>query len=182
MNPKLGLRSLLTGAAVLVMLLSACSPALDWREVAVDGAPLHLLMPCKPDHAMRQLEMGSRTLEMQMLGCEAGRGTFTLAYATLPQGVPPSEVLARWQAASAMRLGAATPSSQEFVPRGGLAVPGSARMSLQGRNPQGAAVAAQMAWFAHSSASGIQVFQAAAYAASLTPDALDTLLESLRWQ
>lgn len=168
--------------AVVVMLFTACSPAQDWREVAVAGAPLHVLMPCKPDHAMRQLEMGPRTLEMQMLGCVAGRVTYTLAYATLPQGLPPSEVLARWQAASAMRLGAATPASQEFVPRGGLTVPGSVRISLQGHNTDGAVVAAQMAWFAHSSAAGIQVFQAAAYGASLTPDSLDTLLESLRWQ
>ena len=60
-------------------LLVACSPTFNWREVALDNAPVTVLLPCKPDHASRMVPLAGATRLMAMVGCEAGGATFTVA-------------------------------------------------------------------------------------------------------
>ena len=56
---------------MLAMLLSACSPALDWRDVPVaDG--LMLQFPCRPDRGERTVVLEGRGVPACMLSCEAG--------------------------------------------------------------------------------------------------------------
>lgn len=40
-------------AAALALLLAACSPAFDWRDVRDEPSGLRMTFPCKPDHAIR---------------------------------------------------------------------------------------------------------------------------------
>jgi hypothetical protein len=63
----------------LSMLLAACSPALNWREVRPDTADVRALLPCKPDHAAREVQLAGASHSMEMLGCEAAGATFTVA-------------------------------------------------------------------------------------------------------
>jgi hypothetical protein len=63
----------------LSLLLAACSPTLNWREVQLDTAGVQALLPCKPDHAVREVQLAGATHSMEMLGCEAAGATFTVA-------------------------------------------------------------------------------------------------------
>jgi len=61
------------------MLSLGCSPALNWREVQLDTAGVQALLPCKPDHAVREVQLAGGVRSMEMLGCEAAGATFTVA-------------------------------------------------------------------------------------------------------
>ena len=69
---------------VAALMLAACSPALNWRSVALDGAALTATLPCKPDHAVRTVEMAGLPVELAMAGCEADNATFAISHAALP--------------------------------------------------------------------------------------------------
>ena len=159
----------------------ACSPSMNWREVQVEDASLSLMLPCKPDRAMRPVTLAGVQVDLGMVGCDVGEATFTLAYARLPQGVSLSDALAQWQSATLSRLQAAQPQAQPYVPAGALAVPQSLRMTLSGHRPDGSTLQAQMSWFARSSDRGVEMFQAAVYGPRLSSEPLETLLGSLRF-
>lgn len=62
--------------------LTACSPALDWREVRLPEAPgLQALFPCRPDHVTRTVTLSSaaQPLAMQMWSCQTGEVTWALS-------------------------------------------------------------------------------------------------------
>ena len=61
----------LTGAASALLGLAACSPALNWRTVALPEAALTITLPCKPDHATRKVELAGTPVDLSMVGCEA---------------------------------------------------------------------------------------------------------------
>lgn len=75
----------ITLMAMLVMSLSACAPATNWREVSPpQSANLKALFPCKPDHASRQMRLSGLPdpVELHLLSCEADGATWALSYAT----------------------------------------------------------------------------------------------------
>lgn len=63
-----------TAASLLLLLLAACNPVFNWREVRPDNTALTLLLPCKPDKAQRSVPLGGRPTELAMLACDAGDG------------------------------------------------------------------------------------------------------------
>jgi len=74
-------------AVTLSLLTSACSPALNWREVhpaQADG--LKALFPCKPDAHERVVPWPGLTAgaTMHMLSCQTDAGTWALSYLTVP--------------------------------------------------------------------------------------------------
>ena len=78
--------SLLRRARLTLLLgvgaLSACSPALDWREVHPAEAPgLQALFPCKPDHVSRTVTLPSapQPLVMHLWSCQTGDVTWALS-------------------------------------------------------------------------------------------------------
>ena len=84
----------------IVGLTSACSPALNWREVRFDGSPLTALLPCKPDRASRSQPLAGAPREMAMAGCEAAGATFTVAYADVGSADNVDKAIKEWRAAS----------------------------------------------------------------------------------
>lgn len=167
----------------LLAVLCACSPALNWRELRVDDAGLRARLPCKPERATRPVRLGDQALEMGLVGCEAGDAMWALSYARWPASQPLGEGLARWQEATLARLAAepATPA-RGFVPRGALELPQSQTLHLRAREPGGAELEVQLAWFAHVSAQGATLYQAALYARQPQPEAAQAWLESLRFE
>lgn len=78
---------LVVWALTLSVLASACSPALNWREVRpaqADG--LTALFPCKPDAHERVVPWPGLPAgaTMHMLSCQTEAGTWALSYLTLP--------------------------------------------------------------------------------------------------
>ena len=87
--------------ALACLVLMACTPTFNWREVSVERTPLKAMLPCKPDKLERRLEFApGRELVVQALGCETGHATFAVLYTELQQPGELGEVLAREQAHS----------------------------------------------------------------------------------
>lgn len=145
-------------------LLGACSPALNWRAVALDDAPLELMLPCKPDRAVRKLPWGTQQLSVSMVGCEADGATYTLAHVAAGQPQDAAAIMTDWQKALHQQLqmpDAWQPlPGQAFVWPGTLELPQARQLQWQGKNGQGQAVYADARWFARTEGPQLRVYQA----------------------
>lgn len=85
------MRFLLT-APVLATALSACSPALDWRDVPIEGSALRAQFPCRPDRSERTVPLGAARVPMRLLSCEADGLTWAIVEAPVedPAAVGPA--------------------------------------------------------------------------------------------
>jgi hypothetical protein len=141
------------------LLLGACSPSLNWRDVNPEQTPLRLLFPCKPDQGERSVPLGGKVVVMKMLGCEAGGATFTLGYADLT-GVPDfGGGLDYWRRETLRQINAQTSRSTPFVISGAMAIPQSVVVEAHGVKADGSVVVVNVAWFAI----GAFIYQAAVY-------------------
>jgi hypothetical protein len=68
----------------LAMLLAACYPELDWREVSPAGGGFTVLMPARPEMAQRQIVFGGVALVMSMTSVHREGMAFGAAYADIP--------------------------------------------------------------------------------------------------
>ena len=64
-------------------LLAACAPALDWRDVRLEGSGVLLLFPCKPDSQTRTLSLAGASVRLSLHACSAAGSTWALAVADL---------------------------------------------------------------------------------------------------
>lgn len=66
-----------------VLLLTACSPKYDWREVRGAGAPFIVTLPAKPATHTRAIDLDGIPVKMSMSGAEVDDVTFAVGAATL---------------------------------------------------------------------------------------------------
>ncbi len=158
------------------VLLLACAPALDWREVRPVGGGIELLMPCKPDSHARQVQLGLQTVRLELHACTAAGTTWALAFADVGDPARVGVALVELQASAARNLAAAEPRQLPLKAEGATPNPASQRVQLQGQMPDGRAVTEQVAVFAK----GTRVYQAVALGAVLDADAVDSFFGSLR--
>lgn len=170
----------LLSAAVLAATfsLSACSPALDWRDVRPTGSPMHLLMPCKPGSQVRPVALAGQPVRLTVLACAAGGQTWGLAFADLGDPGRVSAALAELGQSAAGNIGAAASRSSPFAVPGATPNPASVRLRLEGAMPDGKPVQMQLAVFTH----GTLVFQATAYGERVPDEAAETFFNGLRIQ
>ncbi|WP_428002749.1 hypothetical protein [Acidovorax sp.] len=171
----------LTGAASALLGLAACSPALNWRSVALPEAALTITLPCKPDHAARKVELAGTPVDLSMVGCEADGATFAVSHTTLADPAQTGVALAHWRAAVLARLGGAQAQAHEvpFVPRNALPLPQSVRTVAQGKGPDGQTVTAQAVWFARTVGPQMQLYHAVVYTPRPRPEVADTFFSGL---
>ena len=165
-------------AALLV--LAACSPAFNWREVRPENTRLSLLLPCKPDKAQKVVPLGGRPTTLSMLGCDAGGATFAVAVADMGDVSKAASVLALWQNLTLANM-KAVPGTAQSMPLnipGASPEPAAARVLAQGQRIDGAAVSGQAAYFSK----GIQVFQVVMYAPKIESEVAETFFSSLKFE
>lgn len=166
--------------SALILLLCACTPVLNWREVrleSADGSTLKAALPCKPDTATRRQQLANIQVELSMMGCVANETTFTLSRIPLSNPLDAPKVLAAWQAAGVTNLEAKNaPLVTTTVPGAG-AWPPAVRVTLVGKTTQ-----AQMLWFAKQTATGVTLYQAAMYSKQSANETIATFFESLELQ
>ncbi len=158
--------------------LTACSPSLNWRTVSVEQ--LAALLPCKPDHAQRQVELAGTEHTLAMWGCEAGGALFALSHLRVKEPAKPQQLIAAWQLADLRNMPGATPQSLDFKApaiAGQMPTPG-VMVRASGKRADGQAVQAQLAWFSR----GVDVYHLAVYAPELTPEMTDTFFTELHWE
>jgi len=164
-------------ACAAALLLVACAPALDWREVRPDGSGASLLMPCKPIAQERRLPLAGHPVQLLLHACSAGGQTWGLGHADV---VDPAQV---GVALAALRDGAVANVAAGSTERLPLQVPGatpqpaSERLRFEGRLPDGRPVHVQLAVFAR----GTRVFQATALGEHLPVAAAETFFGSIRF-
>ncbi len=171
----------LTGAASALLGLAACSPALNWRTVALPEAALTITLPCKPDQATRKVELAGMPVDLSMVGCEADGATFAVSHATLPDPAQTGVALAHWRSAVLARLGGAHAQATDvpFAPRNALPLPQAVRTVAQGRAADGQAVAAQAVWFARPVGAQMRLYHAVVYTPKPRPEVADTFFTGL---
>lgn len=81
--------------ATLALLIAACYPELDWREVTSARGGYAVLMPAAPEEATRDVALGGVTLVTSMTSVRREGMAFGAAYADIPPGsVRNAELLA----------------------------------------------------------------------------------------
>lgn len=163
-------------ACCLGAALSACSPALNWRDVRPEGSALVGLLPCKPDQGARVLPMGAKPVTITMMGCDANGATFTLAHVPVSDAGEAATVLNQWQAATLKTLRGQTLSTAPFSLKGASAQPPAVQVKAVGTRPDDKPVSLQAVWFA---APGY-VFQVALYADKEQPEVAEAYFSGLR--
>jgi hypothetical protein len=165
---------------LLVALLLACSPALNWREARfADRVPLRMLLPCKPDRAEREVPMAGHTVPLQMLGCDADGATFAVSHVFAAQGLGPNELLEGWRSAVLAHLQAQSVQAQVWTPPGAWASPASQRVQALGRRADGTPLALEAVWFGVPARDGVHVFHAVMLGPQARPDVAETFFSAL---
>ena len=191
-----------SASTLLLLILPACSPTLNWRDVRPEGTGLVLLLPCKPDKAEKTVPLGGKPTTLKMLGCNAGGATFAVAMADIGDAAMAAPVLAQWQAlalanmkappleggagggaASAVVVASAAAGNQP-TQIAALKLPGAASqpspvlIKARGQRANGTAAAGHAAYFAQ----GSQLFQVVLYADKIAPDVSETFFSSIRFE
>lgn len=163
-----------------LMLMSACTPTLNWREVRLqspDGSTLKAELPCKPDSATRKQQLGDIQVELSMMGCAVNDVTFTLSRIPVLDPLTAPKILAAWQAAAEVNVKADLTPKTAVTVSGAGTWPPAARVTLRG-----AAIQAEITWFAKQTSAGLTLYQAALYGKQPNPEAATTFFESLQLQ
>jgi hypothetical protein len=185
-----GARLLRPSALALTLAIVACTPALNWREVRLDG--LTALLPCKPDQAQRSVRLGATDIQMDMVGCEAADALYAISHVRAQDATHAAGLLSEWRAVTLANLHATSVQPHAFnfakVTEGAYQVPSGATVAahngewkllwVQGQRPDASAVQARLAWFAL----GVDVYHVAVYGAQLGPQMVDMLYSDLRLQ
>lgn len=156
--------------------MTACAPALDWREVRPAGAGIAMLFPCKPDSHARQVKLGPDSVRLELHACTAAGATWALAFAELGDPARVGPALVELRLAAARNLAASEPQVLGLKVEGATPNPASQRVQFQGRMPDGRVVIEQVAVFAK----GTRVYQATALGDKLDADATDSFFGNLR--
>ena len=173
---RLAARLALVSAALV---LGGCWPAYDWRQVRPAGGQVEIAFPCKPSAQNRQVQLAGRPLRLALHACAAAGQTWGLAFADLADPLRVPAVLAELGASAAANIAAgAALRAQPVQVAGATPNPGSQRLWLAGKLPDGKAVKMQVAVFTY----GSRVFQATALGAELPDEAADTFFQSIRVQ
>jgi len=171
------------GPLGMLMMLLACSPALNWRSVRIDDLSLQATLPCKAERANHQVPWAEQAVDMSLVGCEARGAMWTIASVALPKNMSVGEGLAQWRQITLAHLRSdAGAASRAFVPPGALEVPQSTRLHVRGQSPDGAALEVDLAWFARASSGGAVLYQAAVYAPAPEAEGVETLLAGLHFE
>lgn len=88
---------ILSGVALLM--LTACSPQYDWRQIQGEGAPFSIAMPAKPTTFSRQIDLHGTAVRMTMTAAEIGSNTFAIGTAELPDAIQAQRSLQAMQTA-----------------------------------------------------------------------------------
>ncbi len=158
-----------------MLLLVACAPVHDWRELRSADGTVQLLFPCRPQLHERRVALAGSTVKMSLLSCERGGQTWGLASTDLGDPTRLAPTLDELAVSAGANLAAAPRDTPLHVP-GATPHPGSRRVAIDGRRPDGQPAQMQLALFTH----GTKVYQASVLGLRLPTEPVDTFFGSLR--
>jgi hypothetical protein len=155
--------SLTVGFALMLSLVAACQPALNWREVRPAQSDAVALFPCKPEMEQRP--------GMGLAQCEAAGLRFALSWADAPDPTQARAALKAMTQALSAKLGQPLPLALPLRVPGMTPLPEAAQYRLGG-----AGSSTRLAVFSH----GGRVYQALMTASRDDPAAWDSFVGGLR--
>lgn len=167
------------------LLICGCSPALNWRTVPLPDAGITITLPCKPDHAVRPVELAGAPVELSMTGCDADGATFAVSHVVQADPAQAGVALAHWRTAVLANLGpaaAAAAVQTPYAPPGVLPLAQSVRTTVKGQRADGSAVVAQGVWFARAAGGQMRLYHAVVYTDRPRPDVADPFFAGLALQ
>ena len=151
------------------------------------------LLPCKPDHAERRVQLGSSSVALQMSGCEAGGALYAISHVRVTDDAEREPTKAAWRRATVdtlqvsavvqtqtLRLAKPTAGQTRATakPGDGAADTAFNVEKLQGKRPDGTAVQAQLTWLIK----GPDIYHVAVYGTKLDEEMSELLFSALRLQ
>ncbi|HLO92850.1 MAG TPA: hypothetical protein VK195_00905 [Burkholderiaceae bacterium] len=118
------------GRLVALLLLGACSPSLDWREVRPEGSGAELMFPCKPEQGRRPAS--AQEPAMGLAVCRAAELSFSLSWSEMPRPDLVGPALRTMGEGLRRRLAAPEAARQELQVRGMTPHPESGQQALTG--------------------------------------------------
>lgn len=88
-----------TALAATALLLLACSPKYDWREIRSEAAPYVVALPTKPTTFSRKIDLNGTQVSMTMVASEVDGVTFAVGSAELPDATQAQVSLAAMKTA-----------------------------------------------------------------------------------
>jgi hypothetical protein len=70
--------------AATLLMLAACSPRYNWRDIRGEGAPYVVAMPARPASFSRNIDLNGTRVNMTMTAAEVDNNTFAVGTAELP--------------------------------------------------------------------------------------------------
>lgn len=117
------------------LLLCACSPKYDWREIRGEGAPYSIMLPAKPASYSRPVNIGGNKVTMTMTATEVDGITFAVGTAELPDAATAASAITSMKEALVKNIHGTV--QREATPSGGA----NADISIDasGKDPSGQA-------------------------------------------
>lgn len=169
-------RAFFLGAVIGGASLSACSPALNWRETRVPDSGAAALFPCKPEAHVRRVTLLGSERPMHLASCSAAGHVYALSHVDVgdPGRVTPAMQALRALAAENIG-GPATVVGAQRIP-GMSPHPLAERLAVSGKRPDGTVIEAQAVFFVKATV----VYQATVVGDRLDNEAMDTFFAGLR--
>lgn len=104
------------------LLLLACSPKFDWREVRGSAPPFVAALPAKPATHARQIDLDGIPLTMTMTGAEVDNVTFAIGAAELPNAAQAAHALTAMKTALVRNIGGTVKHEKASAPGAGPAM------------------------------------------------------------
>ncbi len=148
-----------TGAGLsglLLCMLVACSPTLDWRQVRPEGWGLVASWPCRPTLQARSVPLAGPAVELGLLSCTADEHRFAIASADVADPARVGLALKALAAAAQANVQGVVEAERVALVPGMTPQPAARWWRVQGRLPDGQPVREQVLVFAQ----GMRVFQA----------------------
>jgi hypothetical protein len=99
MQKFLSSRRIRLACVAFIVLVTACSPKFDWREVRGSSAPFIVLLPSKPATHTRTVNLDGLQVSMTMTAADVDGVTFAVGTAELPDASQAPQALAAMKTA-----------------------------------------------------------------------------------
>jgi len=120
-------------------------------------------LPCKPDKTTKPVTMAGQTLDLSVVGCEAGDAVWAVMSAKLSANADRTDLLKGWRQATLQNMHATQIEDAMWMPGRLTALPGALRIKARGTTAKGEPVRAHAVWFAHLEGDSVRVVHAVVY-------------------
>ncbi|HEX2604408.1 MAG TPA: hypothetical protein VHL60_07030 [Oxalicibacterium sp.] len=92
-------------APAIALLLTACSPHYNWREIHGEGVPYVVALPARPATFTRNIDLNGIRVNMTMTAAEVDATTFAVGTAELPSAPQAQAALEKMKEALVRNIG-----------------------------------------------------------------------------